>query len=135
MRIMSIWNPWGMSKDMMGMSGMDMDSEYNMDVWEEGDNVMVKLKAPGFQKDQIDINIEPKQITITGKSEQQTEEEDKNRKYYRKEIEQRSFTRTAPLPTEVVPDRASAKYENGILMITLPKSGESKPKNVQIKAQ
>lgn len=107
-------------------------ADMSMDVYEEGDNVVVKVVAPGFKKDQMDISIESGKITIVGKAEEKVEEEDKKRKYYRKEISQRSFTRSCALPVDIVPSKADAKFKDGVLTITLPKSEEAKPKKIKV---
>lgn len=133
MRSISVWNPWGVLP--RGWADWDEEMEMantEMDVYEEGDTVVVKLKAPGFKKDQLDISIESGMISIVGKSEEKIEEQNKGRKYYRKEINVKSFTRTATLPVPVTPDKAQAKFEDGVLVVTLPKSAEAKPKKIGI---
>lgn len=113
--------------------GMDVDySDIQMDVYEEGDNVMVKVKAPGFKKDEIDVSVESGTITVVGKSQESMEEDNKRRKYYRKEISKKSFTRSCALPVEVEPSKSEAKFEDGVLVVTLPKSERAKPKKIDI---
>ncbi|MDD3662054.1 MAG: Hsp20/alpha crystallin family protein [Candidatus Dojkabacteria bacterium] len=134
MRRLTVWNPWNISPR---WSDWDEDSlmgdmTAGMDVFEQGDNVIVKLNAPGFKKDQLDISVEAGKITIVGKAQEQTEEEDKSRKYYRKEISTRSFTRSCDLPFDVVPGKAEAKYEDGVLTVTLPKSENAKPTKIKL---
>lgn len=107
--------------------------ETEMDVYEEGDNVVVKLKAPGFKEKNMDITIEDGVLTITGKSEKKEEEEDNDRKYYRKEISSQSFTRRVDLPVRVKAEEAEAVFKNGVLELTLPKAEEAKPKSIKIK--
>ncbi len=136
MRNISIWNPWGVFPRSWADFEDDMEGvDTEMDMYEEGSNVVVKLKAPGFKKNQLDISIESGKVTITGKAEETTEEENKKRKYYRHEMSVKSFTRTAVLPADVIPERAEAKFEDGILTLTIPKSEESKPRRVQISPQ
>ena len=109
--------------------------ENEMDMYEEGDNVIVKVKAPGFKEDQIEITIEGGRVCITGKAEEEEEEKDKKRKYYRKEFRSQSFTRTVDLPVQVKADKAEADFDDGVLTLTLPKSEEAKPKTVKVKAK
>lgn len=134
MRRLSVWNPWTVAPRWMDWDEdefADM-ADMSMDVYEEGDNVVVKVVAPGFKKDQMDISIESGKITIVGKAEEKVEEEDKKRKYYRKEISQRSFTRSCALPVDIVPSKADAKFKDGVLTVTLPKSEEAKPKKIKV---
>ncbi len=119
------WVDWD-EEDMM--SGNDM----GMDVYEEGDNVVVKIVAPGFTKEDIDVSVESGKVTVVGKSQNVIEEKEKSRKYYRKEISQRSFTRSCTLPVDVTADKAQATFKDGILTVTLPKSEEAKPKKISV---
>lgn len=136
MRKISVWNPWGISPKRFFDMSSDDDwydvSPVEMDVYEKGDDVIVEIKAPGFSKDDIDVSIESGKITIVGKYKEEKEEKDEDRKYYYREITNQSFTRSCELPVSVVPDKAEAKFENGILKITLPKSEEAKPKKIKI---
>lgn len=103
-----------------------------LEMYEDEDNVVVKMKAAGFEPDQIDISIEGKMLTVTGKAETEKEEEDKKRKYYYKEMHNESFTRSISLPTSVKTDAVKAEFKNGILHISMPKIEEAKPKKISI---
>lgn len=109
--------------------------ENEVDMYEEDDNVIVKVKAPGFKEDNIDITIEDGTVCITGKVEEEKEEKDKKRKYYRKEFKSQSFTRRVDLPVRVKADKAEADYDNGVLVLKLPKAEEAKPKAIKVKAK
>lgn len=117
---------------------MDVDEDWDswdgieMDVYEEGDNVVVKVKAPGFKKEDVDVSIEAGKVTVVGNTQEEVEEKEKDRKYYRKEITKKSFTRSCDLPVDVVPEKSSAKFEDGVLWVTLPKSEEAKPKKIKV---
>jgi len=130
MRRLSVWGPWGLMPN--DWDEFDWDSDIQMDVYEEGDNVMVKVKAPGFKKDEIDVSVESGNITVVGKAQEEIEEKDKKRKYYKKEISKRSFTRSCALPVEVIPSKSNATFEDGVLTISLPKSEGSEPKKIDI---
>jgi HSP20 family protein len=136
MNRLSVWNPWRMFPR---MSDDDWDivefPENEIDMYEEGDNVVIKVKAPGFKEDNIDITIEDGTVVITGKIEEKEEEEDKKKKYYRKEFKSQSFTRRVDLPVRVKADKAEADYDDGILTLTLPKAEEAKPKAVKVRAK
>lgn len=134
---MTAWDPFTIARRMRerdweddwGLADWD-DTE--LDMYEEEDQIILKLKAPGFDDKNVDITIEDNSLTITGNAETEEEEKSKNKKYYRKEITQRSFTRTVSLPAKVIAEKSDAKFKNGILHITLPKAEESKPKKVSI---
>ena len=132
---MTVFDPFAIARRMRDFDDFDIAEwdDTELDMYEEDDKVVVKLKAPGFSEKDVDITVEDNSLTITGTAEK--EEEDKNKKYYRKEITHQSFTRTISLPSKVVADKAQAQFKNGILEIELPKAEESKPKKVQIKAE
>lgn len=136
---LSVFNPWKMLSRMPDFDSEDWDlvemNENELDMYEEGDNVIVKVKAPGFSEENLDITIEDGNVCITGNTEETEEEEDKKRKYYRKEFRTRSFTRRVALPVKVEGGKAEAEYENGVLTLTLPKAEEAKPKSIKIKAK
>jgi len=135
---MTLWEPFRTARRMQDWGEwLDMEEWDNteLDMYEEDDGVIVKLKTPGFDDKNVDITVEDNSVTITGKAEKTEEEEDKKKKYYRKEISQKSFTRTVSLPSKVLAEQANAEFKNGILTLALPKAEESKPKKIMIKAE
>jgi HSP20 family protein len=86
----------------------------------------LELFAPGLKKE--DFNIEIDQRTLSISSEKQTETEENNEKYSRKEFSFSSFKRTFNLPETVNFDAIEANYESGILHLRLPKREEALPK-------
>jgi len=104
-----------------------------IDVYQDKDNVMVESPLAGIDPDKVEISIENDVLEIKGKTEKQSEVEDKN--YYRKEVRSGSFYRAVQLPTRVIGDKADAVYENGILTIKIPKAPEAKPQSIKIKAK
>lgn len=134
---LSLWNPWRMLPVVRNWDE-DWDElvsfqENELDMYEEGNNVIVKVKAPGFKQENLDITVEDGAVCVTGKIEE--EEEDKKRKYYRKEFRSQSFTRRVDLPVRIQAEKAEAEFKNGVLTLKLPKTGESKPKSIKIKPQ
>lgn len=134
---MTLWNPWRVSpRDFFDFDeDFEVLSDVQMDLYEEGDNVVAEVKAPGFKKDQLDIRVEGNQLIVSGKVEDVQEEKSKKRKYYRREIRDLSFTRTSDLPVSVDANKADATFKDGVLKIVLPKKEEAKPKQVSIKVE
>ncbi|MDZ7379932.1 MAG: Hsp20/alpha crystallin family protein, partial [candidate division KSB1 bacterium] len=93
-----------------------------VDVYEEGDDLVVKADLPGLTKDQVEVNLTDKVLTIKGEKERSEEVKDKD--YYRSERTFGSFTRTITLPIEVKADAATATLKDGVLEIRLPKTEE-----------
>lgn len=86
----------------------------------------LEMFAPGLRKE--DFNIEIDQRTLSISSELQTETEENQEIYSRKEYSINSFKRTFNLPETVNFDAIEANYENGILQLRLPKREEALPK-------
>ena len=105
-----------------------------MEMFEQGDNLIVRMKTPGFHEKDIDISIENDVLVVTGKVEANTEETDKNKKYYFKELRQESFTKSVMLPVRIKAENTLAEVENGVLKVTMPKSEEAKPKKILVKS-
>lgn len=91
------------------------------DVEDRGNDLVATFDLPGMKKEQIKIDVTDSILTVSG--ERQIEKED--RKLLTKEISYGSFSRTINLPEKVQAEKAAAKYENGVLEITLPKAGPS----------
>ncbi len=99
----------------------------SVNIKETGDQFEVEMAAPGMTKK--DFNIELNNSVLTISSEKQTENETREDKNVtRREFSYQSFSRSFALPAIVETDRITAKYENGILHVNIPKKEEAKPK-------
>jgi HSP20 family protein len=87
---------------------------------ETDDEVIVTAKLPGLDKKDFAVDISGNRLVIRG--EKQAVMERQGREYYYAEQSFGVFARTVPLPCEVDVDKASAKYKNGVLRLTLPKA-------------
>jgi len=101
-----------------------------IDVFEDKDNIFVKVEMAGLKKEDISISLSNSMLTISGKKAETKEEKKEN--YYRKEIREGSFSRSVELPCEVNRDKVSASYTDGLLDIILPKAAEAKSKEIKI---
>ena len=104
-----------------------------IDMYQTDDEVVVKAALPGFNANEVQINITGDVLTIRG--ERKHEEEKKEKAWHIREQRWGSFERSVALPTAVKSDTASADFENGILTITLPKAEEVKPRTITVKAK
>jgi HSP20 family protein len=133
---LKVWSPWGVvPRDFFDWDNDELatwSGDVQLDMYEDKENVVVKAKIAGFPKDQIDLSIENGRLTIKGSVKQEREEEEKDKKYYRKEITTKSFSRTVELPVAVKPEEAKASFKEGMLEISIPKSEEAKPKKISI---
>ena len=101
-----------------------------VDVYERDGNYVIEAALPGFRRDDISIDVQPSQVTISGQYEEQ-KQDDKSKQRY-SEIRRSAFTRTILLPREVNPDTAKATFENGLLSITLQPLSPSAGKKLEI---
>ena len=99
--------------------------QVNISETEEG--YQLEMAAPGLTKEDFKIKIENEVLTVSG--ERKAESNEKNDKYTRKEFSYNSFMRSFTLPELVDTEKIKARYENGIMIVELPKKEEAKPKS------
>ncbi len=102
-----------------------------VDLSETETEVDVRVDVPGMKGEDIDIQINGNLLTIRG--ERKEEKEEKGRTFHRIERTEGSFSRTLTLPCEVREDNVSAKYEEGVLKICMPKAEEAKAHRIKVK--
>jgi HSP20 family protein len=91
---------------------------------DKGDRYQLEIELPGIEKDKVNVNATKESIEISG--EQTEKAEEKRRNYIYNERSYRSFYRSIPIPEEIIPSKVSAKMNNGILQIELPKKMPTK---------
>jgi len=105
----------------------------SIDVSETKNDLVIKAELPGLDPKDIDISMSNGYLTIRGEKKNEKEEKDEN--YHLIERSYGSFTRSVRLPREVQSDKITASFKNGVLRVTLPKSEESKKKEIKIKVE
>ena len=103
----------------------------SIDLEEKADRYVLVAETPGYKKDEIEINVTPDVVEISGCKETSKNEENKN--YIRRERSSESFYRKMPLPAEIMVEQAQANLKDGILEVVLPKKEVSTSKKVEIK--
>jgi HSP20 family protein len=99
----------------------------SVNIRETADNYEVEVAAPGMDKKDFNITLENNLLTISSAKEKNSEQT--GDKYTRREFSYQSFVRTFQLQKGVVDeDKIQAKYENGLLLLTIPKKEEVKQK-------
>lgn len=104
-----------------------------VNVYESQSAFDIELNAAGVAKDDIKVNIEDGQLTISYEKKEENKVE--GQKSIRKEFSQRSFKRSFNLDEQVDVENISAKHENGVLKLHLPKKEAAKPATKQINIQ
>lgn len=103
-----------------------------VDVEETPEEFIIKAEMPGFDENNVKITVDKHVLHITGTAEEKEEEKD-GRKYLIRERRHESFERSFSLPDGLDESAISAKFENGILSVTLPKTPEEKPRQIEVK--
>lgn len=101
-----------------------------VDIFEDAENIVVKVELPEIDMKDIDVKIEGETLRISG--ERKLEKEDKKDNYHRVERVYGSFSRSFTLPHTVDQEKIKAAYDRGVLKVTLPKKEETKPKKISI---
>jgi HSP20 family protein len=126
-RIPSVFNdffkPWNEWFDETGIWGRTMNVPA-VNITEQKNEYKVELAVPGMKKDDFKIDVDGNMLTISSEKEESSEEKEK--KFTRKEYSYSSFSRSFTLPEEINLDKIEAKYEDGVLRLSLPRKEEAK---------
>jgi HSP20 family protein len=129
-----IWSPRSMIQEMekmfddlkLGFGDVPMKSLGarlpSIDVRDEDNQYVMEAELPGIRKDEVSVEIGEEAVVIKAEKENNTEEQGKG--YVRRERGYISFYRQIPLPADVDNTEATAKMEDGLLIVTLPKKIE-----------
>jgi HSP20 family protein len=104
-----------------------------VDLEETDDDVVVTADLPGLQPDDVDISVTDG--TLTMKGEFKSGEEGERGNVHFRERRYGSFQRAISLPAAVNAGKAEAEFEDGVLTVTLPKTEETKPKQIEVKVR
>ncbi|HWG07388.1 MAG TPA: Hsp20/alpha crystallin family protein [Solirubrobacteraceae bacterium] len=101
-----------------------------MDLVEQENEFVLRADLPGVNEDDVEVELEDNVLTISG--ERASEHEEKREGYHRIERSSGRFSRSLTLPEGVDPDSIHARFENGVLELTVPKPAQRKPRRVAI---
>jgi HSP20 family protein len=101
-----------------------------IDLHENKDNFIILAELPGMKKEDIEISLHEGALTISG--ERRSEEKLEDGETFRTERFFGKFHRSVVLPKPVKADKVSASYKDGVLTVTLPKTEEVKPKQIEV---
>ena len=93
---------------------------FRTDIKDQGDHYLLEADLPGFKKDEVNVDLKDGYLTISASKGLDKDQKDKEGKYIRQERYAGTCSRSFYVG-DVEPKDISAKYENGILMLTLPK--------------
>ncbi|MGH7661732.1 MAG: Hsp20/alpha crystallin family protein [Vulcanimicrobiaceae bacterium] len=125
-----------MSGALLGSTPMESTSSFfpQIELYEKDGSYVIEALVPGFRRDEIQIDCTDNRVTISGGSERQSFEEQLKGRVHYSEIQRKDFSRTITVPTEIDPERVTARLQDGLLTIVLPIVTPSAQKRVPITA-
>ena len=136
------YSPFKEMEDMMNRMFGDFSGETSLEkafteatpgfnMYKDEGDMVIEASLPGFDKNNIKVELQDDVLTIKGEHKEETEEKEKD--YYHKEFSRSSFCRSVRLPEKVKPEDFKAKYKDGILEIRVPTSEpEEKTHTIEI---
>jgi HSP20 family protein len=113
----------------MSAEGFGSGWNWGFDVEDKEDCVVVQAEAPGFEAGDFDIRISGDQLTVRASKKAETKEKEGE---YREQYE---CYESVTLPPGIDKDKVEAKYRNGVLTVTIPKTKEGRGKRVAVKGE
>jgi HSP20 family protein len=101
-----------------------------VDVYENGEKVVLKLDVPGIKEEDLDIRVENQTLSVRG--ERKFEKEEKEENFHRIERRYGSFFRSFSLPTTVDTENVEASYNAGVLKLELKKKASAQPRQIKV---
>ena len=101
-----------------------------LDIYETPDDLVVRAVVPGVSPDAIDLQIQAGVLTIRATSEEASAPDGAT--WLVREITPGEYVRQVTLPRTIEADGAASSFEHGVLTLTLPKSGDAKPKQIKV---
>jgi HSP20 family protein len=95
------------------------ESTTALDVYEEDNNLVLKVQMPGIKPEDIEVSVQQGVLTVRGQTQAETERKD--RAYVVREQRSGSFARSLRLPDNIDVDAAEATFKHGVLSLTFPK--------------
>ncbi|MGQ0537522.1 MAG: Hsp20/alpha crystallin family protein, partial [Gemmatimonadaceae bacterium] len=99
-----------------------------VDVVETEKSIKLTAELPGLAKDNVNVSVDSGVLAIRGEKKSERKEDDKDERYHLWERSYGAFERAFTLPTTVDPDKITADFKDGVLVVDIPKSTEAKPR-------
>lgn len=100
------------------------------DVSEDENALQITMELPGVDPDDVRLSLESNILTIRGEKRQQVDEN--NERVHRFERVYGVFERTFALPNTVDPEKIEARFENGVLIVRIPKAERARPREIRV---
>ncbi len=102
-----------------------------INLYEDQDTVYVEALAPGVDPASLELSVVRNVLTLSG-DKRRSPEDIKPEAFHRSERAVGKFVRTFELPVEIDANNVKADYRNGLLIVSLPKAEQAKPKQIQV---
>lgn len=124
-----MWDDWPLNRAEV--------SKYNFnptcEVKEDKNSFLLRVDLPGVPKDAIKIDLHDNRLTLSGDRTEEKNTDEKESKTHFSEMFYGSFTRTMTFPVPVDAEKTEAKYDNGVLTMTIPKKVAQNTRQISIK--
>jgi HSP20 family protein len=100
-----------------------------LNMWEQGDQVVVEMEVPGLKEDQLDLAVSGGELSIRIDRPEVVEE---GVTYHRRERPVGTFARTVRLPADIDAEKVEARLNDGVLRIILPRAESAKPRKIEV---
>jgi HSP20 family protein len=104
-----------------------------VDMTETDGRIVVEADLPGLKSEDVDVSVTENTLTLKG--EFKSDEEGERGNVHFRERRYGSFQRSIPLPTAIDADAAEAEFKDGVLKVILPKTEETRPKQIEVTAK
>ena len=116
--------------DEFGINFFGSNSYPKVDVIDHEDKITIEAEIPGLSKEEVSVDLEESVLTVSG--QKHSSDQDTSLRYIRKELKRSSFKRSYKLGDNINGKKVKADFNNGVLLITLPKKEVEKPKKIKI---
>lgn len=130
-------DPWReferMNQTVDGLLGARAGEFPAVNVWADGDTAFVTSELPGVEPAGVEISVVDKTLSLRGAREQDRPSE--GEAFHRRERWQGRFSRTIELPFRIDPEKVQARFNKGVLAVSLPRAEADKPRKIQVKSE
>ena len=113
-----------------GVEFFGNNSYPKVDVKDYDDKITIEAEIPGLAREDVSVDLESQVLTITGGKREA--KDDEGARYIRKELKRSSFKRSFKLGDNMNVKKIQADFDNGLLLVTVPKREKDEPKKVKI---